>query len=234
MPIRKYIDFNFEDYKKFIVKAAPVIINEFLWGLGTVCNNAIYSNTGYENFAACTILRTVESLCLILFIGLNDGGAVIVGKTVGEGKYDKAYRNAKRLSCATPLIALVLAIFVIFFRENVVHIFNMSGNITQKTVEVARTIIIIYAAEMCFRNIPYTMICAVFRSGGDSFTGAKYDIICLWLLAIPITFVAAFWLKLPFPLVMLTEYLVEDVPKCIMCLKHFKSRKWIKPVTDMN
>lgn len=234
MPIKSYFDFKFADYKKFMVKASPVIINEFLWGLGTVCNNAIYSNTGYENFAACTILRTVESLCLILFIGLNDGGAVIVGKTIGRGEYDKAYRSSKRLVCTTPLIGAVLAVFVIAFRENVVYLFNMSGNITEQTVAVARAIIVIYAVELCFRNIPYTMICAIFRSGGDSFTGAKFDIICLWFLAIPITFVAAFLLKLPFPLVMLTEYLVEDIPKCIMCLKHFKTRKWIKPVGDFS
>ena len=88
MPIKSYFKFNFSDYKYFMLKASPVIVNELLWGLGTVCNNAIYSNTGYENFAACTILRTVESLSMILFIGLNDGGAVIVGKTIGEGDYN--------------------------------------------------------------------------------------------------------------------------------------------------
>lgn len=234
MPLKGYFDFNFADYKRFMVKASPVIINEFLWGLGTVCNNAIYSNTGYENFAACTILRTVESLCLILFIGLNDGGAVIVGKTIGQGDYDKAYRSSKRLLYSTPLISAVLAVFVIVFREKVVYLFNMSGNITEQTVSVARAIIVIYAVELCFRNIPYTMICAVFRSGGDSYTGAKFDIVSLWFLAIPATFVAAFLLKLPFPIVMLTEYLVEDIPKCIMCVRHFKTRKWIKPVGDFS
>ncbi len=232
MPIKRYMQFNFIDYKRFMTKALPVIVNEFLWGLGTVCNNAIYANTGYENFAACTILRTVESLCLILFIGLNDGGAVIVGKTIGEGNYDKAYRSSKRLLYATPLIGALLAFFVIIFREKVVYLFNMSGNITQQTVSVAGAIIVIYAAELCFRNIPYTMICAIFRSGGDSLTGAKLDIISLWFLAIPITFVTAFVLKLPFPIIILTEYLVEDIPKCIMSLRHFKSRKWIKPVGD--
>ena len=231
IPIRQFFNFSFNDFKIFIKKASPVIINELLWGLGTVCNNAIYSNTGYENYAACTILRTVESLCLILFIGLNDGGAIIVGKTIGEGKYDKAYRNAKRLVVSTPVISMFLAIFVILFREKVIYLFNMSGNITDATVSIASTLIIIYAIELCFRNIPYTLVCAVFRSGGDSVTGAKYEVICLWILAIPATFIAAFWLSLPFPMVLLTGYLVEDIPKCILCVKHFVSKKWIKPVT---
>lgn len=232
IPPKSFLSFSFSDFKRFMKRSWPVIFNEFMWGMGTVCNNAIFANTGYENYAACTILRTVESLCLILFIGLNDGGAVIVGKTIGEGKLDKAYRSAKRLIVSAPFISVVIASVAIIFRDKVIFLFNMSGNITPETIKIAGTIITIYALELCFRNIPYTMVCAVFRSGGDSVTGAKFDIICLWGLAIPITYVAAFVIKLPFPMILLTEYLVEDVPKCIMCLKHFVSRKWIKPVAQ--
>ncbi len=231
IPIRQFLNVSFNDFKVFIKKASPVIINELLWGLGIVCNNAMYSNTGYENYAACTILRTVESLCSILFIGLNDGGAIIIGKTIGEGKYDKAYRNGKRLVISTPIIGMFLAVFVILFREKVIYLFNMSGNITDATVRIASILIIIYAIELCFRNIPYTLVCAIFRSGGDSVTGAKYEVICLWMLAIPAVFTAAFWLRLPFPMVFLTGYLVEDIPKCVLCIRHFISKKWIKPVT---
>lgn len=234
IPLKGFFSFTFADFKLFMKKASPVIFNELMWGLGTVCNNAIYANTGHENYAACTILRTVESLCLILFIGLNDGGAVIVGKSIGEGDYDKGYNSAKRLVVSTPFISAFIAIFAIAFKEKVIYLFNMSGNITDTTIEIAGILIIIYAVELCFRNIPYTLICAVFRSGGDSFTGAKYDLLCLWGLAIPITFITAFYFKLPFPLVLLTEYLVEDIPKSIMCIRHFISRKWIKPVTTEN
>lgn len=231
IPLKGFFSFTFADFKLFMKKASPVIFNELMWGLGTVCNNAIYANTGHENYAACTILRTVESLCLILFIGLNDGGAVIVGKSIGEGEFEKGYRRAKRLVISTPVISMFLAAFAIAFKEKVIYLFNMSGNITDTTIEIAGILIIIYAVELCFRNIPYTLICAVFRSGGDSFTGAKYDLLCLWGLAIPITFITAFWLKLPFTLVFFIEYLVEDIPKSIFCIRHFVSRKWIKPVT---
>ena len=229
--LKELFNFNFADYRAFMKKASPVIFNELMWGLGTVCTNAIYSNTGYENYAACTILRTVESICMILFIGLNDGGAVIVGKTIGEGKLDTAYERAKRLVISAPVISAFIATFAITFKEKVIYLFNMSGNITNTTVAIAGTLITIYAIELCFRNIPYTMVCAIFRSGGDSVTGAKFDIICLWGMAIPASFIAAFVLKIPFIYVFLIGYLVEDIPKSIMCIRHFVSRKWIKPVT---
>lgn len=230
MPIAKFFSFSKKDFIMFMKKASPVIFNEMLWGFGMVVNNAIYSNTGYENYAACTILRTIESLCLILFIGLNDGGAVIIGKTVGEGKSDTAYNYAKKISISVPILSIFIGGFIILFRSYVIRVFNMSGNITNYTLSVANILVIIYGIEITLRNIPYTMVCAVFRSGGDSVTGAKYDLICLWLLAIPVTYIIAFHTSLPFYLVFLTEYLVEDIPKAILCIKHFISKKWIKPV----
>jgi len=230
MPISKFFSFSKDDFIAFMKKASPVIFNEMLWGFGMVVNNAIYSNTGYENYAACTILRTIESLCLILFIGLNDGGAVIIGKTVGEGKSDTAYSYAKKLSVSVPVLSLLIGSIIILCRSYVIRVFNMSGNITEYTLGIAHLLVVIYGIEIALRNIPYTMVCAVFRSGGDSVTGAKYDLICLWLLAIPVTYFIAFHTTFPFHLVFLTEYLVEDIPKCILCIRHFVSRKWIKPV----
>lgn len=230
VPLKNFISFTKEDFIRFMKKASPVILNELMWALGMVVNNAIYSNTGYENYAACTILRTIESLCLIMFIGINDGGAVIIGKTVGEGKETLAYTYAKKLAISVPALSLFMGVTIILLRKNVISLFNLSGNITPTTLSIVDILVIIYGAEIALRNIPYTMICAVFRPGGDSVTGAKYDMICLWVLAIPVTYFLAFHVKLAFPLVFLTEYLVEDIPKVIVCIKHFVSKKWIKSV----
>ena len=230
VPLKQFFSIKLSDFKNFMRRAFPVILNEFMWGLGTVCANAIFSNTGYENYAACTILRTVESLCMILFIGINDGGAVIVGKTIGEGNYDIAYQRAKRLTVLTPLLSAIIAVFAISFKDQVIYLFNMSGNITETTVSIARILIIVYSLELIIRNIPYTLVCSVFRAGGDSVTGAKFDLICLWLIAIPVTFFFAFFTKVSFPLLFFISYISEDLPKSTLCLLHFKSKKWIKPV----
>jgi len=234
MPIKNFISYTVADFIFFIKKALPVIVNEILWGLGMVVINAIYSNTGYENYAACTILRTIESLCLIMFIGLNDGGAVIIGKTVGENKLKLAYNYSKKLAISVPVLSLIIGSIVIFSRNYVINFFNISGNITEYTISIASILVIIYGLEIAFRNIPYTMICAIFRPGGDSITGAKYDFICLWFFAIPVTYIISSYTDLPFYLVFLVEYLVEDIPKAVMCIKHFVSKKWIKPVVKLD
>ena len=68
-------------------------------------------------------------------------------------------------------------------------------------------------------------------SGGDTKKGMKYDLITLWFISIPITAIVAFVFEIPFIAVFACSYLCEDYIKAILCIKHFRSMKWIKPVT---
>ena len=58
-----------------------------------------------------------------------------------------------------------------------------------------------------------------------------YDLGSLWTLGIPAALVAAFWLELPFVAVVACAFLGEDLPKTVLCLRHFKSMRWLMPVT---
>ncbi len=228
---REIFGFDRQLISEFARKAMPTMANELMWGLGTVIANIIYANTGYENYAAVTILRTVESLAAIFFIGISDGGGVIVGNLIGAGSIKDAVRAARRLAVLVPSLSVAVGAAVIAFRSVIIDIFNISGNVTAFTLELTAVIMVIYACELPLRNIPYIMVCGIYRPGGDAVTGAKFDIICLWGLAVPATLTAAFILKLPFPLVFLTAYLFEDTLKVFLCIRHFRSLKWIRPVT---
>ena len=85
---------------------------------------------------------------------------------------------------------------------------------------------------MAVRNVAYINVVGIFRSGGDTKTGLKYDMICLWGVSLPLTFLAAFVFKWSFPAVFATMLIAEDVPKTVMCIRYFVSKKWIRPVTE--
>ena len=76
------------------------------------------------------------------------------------------------------------------------------------------------------------MIVGIFRSGGDTVTGMKLDLFSQWALSIPITFLAAFVFDLPFVAVFAIMYICEDYLKSILCIRHFLSDRWIRPVTE--
>ena len=230
-PLKELFQFTKTNFVVFYKKALPVMANESMWGLGTFCFNAIFGALGYENYEAVTILRTFESIAFAFFVGLCNACCVMVGKSVGAGKIERAWQDAVRFSVLIPAVSIVVGWVIIFFRTPLVGVFNLSGNISDTVLMTARILLVIYALEIPLRNIPYIQIVGVFRSGGDTTTGVVYDLACLWGLSLPATLIAAFLLKLPFPAVFAVMYLCEDVVKSILCIRHLRSSKWLLPVT---
>lgn len=230
-PVREMFGFSKAFLKEFLRRALPVITNETIWGLGSVIFNLAYSNLGHEIYAAVTILRTFESIAFVFFIGLGNASSVIIGKQVGAGKIDSAIRDSRRFIVLAPLISLFLCAVIVIFRTSIVGLFDLSGAISETTIGLATTILCIYACEMPIRNIPYILLCGIFRPGGETKKGMKYDLLFEWAVSLPITLAAAYLLKLPFPFVFAIMYISEDWLKSFFSLRYYFSKKWIKPVT---
>lgn len=231
-PLKEFFGFNRYDVAEFYKRATPVIFNEGAWGLGTVIFNVIFSNLGYEYYAAVTILRTFENIAFVFFVGLCNACGIMVGKSVGSGKIRRAVEDSRRFAVVVPLLSVVVGAVIILLRSQLVSIFNLGNNITQYTLGIAEIIMVIYAVELGVRNIPYIFIVGIFRPGGDTIRGVKYDLLCLWALSLPATAIAAFVLELPFVVCFAVMYVFEDYVKTILCLRHFRSGRWLMPVTE--
>ena len=216
----------------FFKRAIPVVCNEALWATGIVVLNAVYSNMGYEYYAAVTILKTVVDLAFAFFVGLGNACVIMVGKSVGKGNIERAVNDSKRFALLVPLTAFVIGILMVIFRGQLISIFNMGDNISELTVSTARTIILFVGLEMPLRMIAYVQVVGIFRSGGDTFIGMVCDVGSLWVFAVPAAILVSKVFALPFVAVLMTAYLAEDIPKSIFCLLHFRSLKWLKPVTS--
>ncbi len=231
-PFRSIFGFDSTFARRFAKKAFPVMMNETLWGLGTVCYNAIFSNMGYEYTAAVSILRTFENIAFAFFAGMTNAASVVIGQDIGRGEIRLGVQNARRYMVIVPLTCLLVGTFVLFFRDGLISIFNMTGSISEKTLSAARGILLVYALEIAIRNIPYVAIVGIFRAGGDTKNGMKFEMMSLWAISVPMTFISAFVLKLPFVAVFAISYICEDYLKAVLCLRHFVQNKWLKPVTE--
>lgn len=230
-PLKDSFGFKFQDIKTFYKKAMPVIFNETMWGAGTFIFNIIFGHMGYEYFAAITILRSFENIAFVFIIGLCNACSIMVGKSIGKGKIERGIDDTKRFIMIFPIVSFVIAVLIYVFRPELIGIFNMSDNISEVTLNTAMSIMAFYAFEFTIRQIPYLMIVGIFRSGGDTVTGVKYDLFSLWLLSIPATLIAVYVIKVPFTVAFAVMYIFEDYVKTLLCIKYYKSMKWIKPVT---
>lgn len=228
---RQVFGYTAGDLRAFFRRAIPVIANETLWGGGTFVFNLIYANMGYEYYASITILKTFENLSYVLFIGMCSACSVMVGKSVGMGEIKRGIDDSKRFLTIIPIAAVIIGAAAIVFRSELVSIFDLGNNISELTMETARLLIIVYAAELPVRTLGFTFVVGILRSGGDTLTAAKMDLSSLWLFSLPATLIAAYVLKLPFIACYIVMFLAEDYVKIILCARYYKTRKWIKPVT---
>jgi putative MATE family efflux protein len=229
---KNVFSFNMKDLKVFFRKAFPVIINESLWGLGTFVFNVIWANMGYEYYASVTILKTFENMSFVFFAGFSSASSVLIGKSIGKGEIKRGIEDSKRFIFIVPFLSMLVGLTAILLRTQIVNLFDMGNNISELTLQTARMLILIYSLDMPFRMLGFTFIVGVFRSGGDTFSAAKFDLGALWLSAIPATLIAAYVFKLPFLVCYTLMFVFEDFIKLIFSVVHYKKLKWIKPVTQ--
>lgn len=231
-PIKELFGFNKRSIAEYYEKATPVIINETLWGLGTLLFSVIFANLGYQYYAAVTIFRTFENIAFVFFIGLCNASSIMVGKNVGAGHIKRAVEDSRRFVLFVSLCSVLTGVLIIIFRFQLASVFNLSGSITPETLKLTASLLLVYGIELPVRNLPYILIVGTFRPGGDTKIGMKLDLLSLWLCSVPLTTLAAFVFKLPFIAVFAIMYIAEDYLKVILCIKHYFTYSWLRPVTE--
>lgn len=223
------LQFEKDFVSKFVSTMGPVLLNETLWGLGTNIYVMVLSRQGTEEYSAYTIFTTIEQLLYVFFKGLCHAAAILIGKASGRGDNDEAYKLAKKFLIITPLTAVITGIIIAFLRAPILSMFAIE---TQRTKEIASSILLTYCLIIGARMIPYTAICGIFRAGGDVKTGCIYELVCLYFICIPSVYIAGMLLHVPFTLLVPIMFVSEDLPKLILCLRHFIKRNWIRKLTD--
>ncbi len=228
--IKDLFSFGKSFVKKYYLLALPVLANEVLWALGVNVYNMVLGRLGSDNYAAFTIYGSIEQLLFTFFIGLCSACAVIIGKMVGRGELNEAYTAAKKFLIYGTLFAFLMGIIALLIRHPIISLLGVTDAYTAAMVS---KLLMIYAAAVPFYILPYIAIVGIFRAGGDTKIGLIYDIVNVWLIGVPIVAVTGLVLKWSFETVFIAMW-TEHIIKTIMCLIYFKSRRWIRRVTDVD
>ena len=215
--------------KKFIKIATPVLANEALWAIGTNIYVMVIARQGTENHAGYTVYDTFQQVFFVFFVGICNASAIMVGKRVGEGKRDEAFITARRFIIMTPLVGVVVGALMILLRTPVLSILPIE---TEGAFRIASVLLFNYGLWLPVKMISYTAICGIFRAGGDTLSGFLCDALSLYVVGVPTVVLLGLFTEIPFVLLVFIMYVAEDVPKTVLTLWHFFSRRWIKDLTS--
>jgi putative MATE family efflux protein len=212
---------------RVMTTAFPVILNELGWSLGIIFYNGIFSRISTEAIAARQISDTAFRILLVLFIGIGNATHIMIGKSIGEKKYDQARTYAHRFTLITPLLGIFAALVLLAASGLLPLIFNISP-LTRTYVQ---QFIIVIALVFPFKALTLTQVVGIFRGGGDTAFSMMLDVGGVWLIGVSLAFYTGLVLQLPVFWVFLLAS-SEEIVKAVIGLFRTYSGKWLHDLTN--
>ena len=220
-------------WKDFFRYGVPVVIGDVQWGLVGVVKAVIIGRLGLEMMAAVSITDVVMQLGLIFANGLAAGACVIIGKTVGTNDYVKTREYSRSIEIIFATVGVIMGLGIFFLRAFPVSLYS---EISDATRALALKLLGIGAFTLIGTSYHMACFTGINRGAGDSRFVFKVDMVCGWLVVIPMTvLVAVGYLNAWSPIFTLPlVYLCTRLDQCFKWLVAFirlRGDKWIKNVT---
>ena len=212
-------------WREYIRMSIPVLVSDGILALG---NNSVAMVIGRlgESFVAANAVTTVTQQLSSVFIqGFSQSGAIVTGRTLGEGEKEKAFRQGYAFLGLGIVFGAIAAVIAFVISEPMILAYDLS----EETRDLARQLMLAICVIIFFQATNSIMTKGVLRGGGDTKMLMLADNIFLWIASVPLGILAGFVLHLPaFWIYFFLK--VDQVLKAIWCLVRLKSGKWIKKI----
>jgi putative MATE family efflux protein len=225
--LNELLGFNRDFILRYLKIALPVMFNEMMWSLGITVYNIVYARIGTESIAAVNISATIENMAFVLFIGISNAAAIMIGKRIGANEEDKAFIYGRRTLILGMAGAVLVGLIILVGKDAILSLYQIS-----ETARLyASLILTITSFVLWIRVSNMIMIVGIFRSGGDTRFSFVLDVGSVWLVGVPFALIGAFVFHLPVYGVVLM-IMAEEVVKMLIGFWRFSSRKWINNLTQ--
>ena len=206
----------------------PAAINEVLWSLGITTYNAVYGHIGTEAIAAVNINATIEEMVFVLFMGLGNACAIMVGNRIGSGGKDMAFEYGRRFLILGVAMAVIGGLIVLSLRNVVIGLYPLSPSGALNLYGLMT----VYAFSSWLRVFNFMLFIGALRAGGDTRYSMFTELFSIWVVGVPAALIGGFVLDLPvygvYALVLL-----EEAVKAVIVFRRFLSRRWIHDLVNV-
>lgn len=211
------------DYTKVCI---PIMCSQVLWGVSVPMQTAILGHLSADAIAANSVATTFYQYLKVIVIAMSSTSAVMIGNAIGRGDLKRIKSDARTLAVIDVLIGLVLGIALILLRKPLLSMYNLTDDATT----MALHLIVIMGFIMVGMSYQMPVSFGIIQGGGDAGFTMKMNMISTWCIVMPLSFMAAFWWKLPVELVVIiiqSDQIFKGLPTFI----RMRSYKWIKKLT---
>ncbi|MFN8410794.1 MAG: MATE family efflux transporter [Anaerolineales bacterium] len=221
--------FDMSFFTRVLRTALPAMANELFWSVGITTYNAIYAHIGTDSIAAINVNATMEELGFVVFMGLGNACAVMVGNRIGAGKKDEAYEVVRRVVILSVSAAWLVGLIVLLLRGVVVKLYDLSPS----GVHNVQMLMLMMACTLWIRMFNFSTFIGALRAGGDTRFALLMEICSIWLIGVPAAYISAFVFHFPVYYVYLAVSL-EEFTKAFASAWRFRSRKWVHDLVNIS
>lgn len=220
--------FSFDSslFKTFLVTCIPLVITDGLFGISTALQTVVLGHMEDAAIAANSVASTLYQLLKVASVGSAGAASVIIGRTVGEGRIEKTKEYAKTMQLIFIGIGILTGISLFLLRTPIISMYKISDE--------AKVLADGFLLVLCVTGIgtAYQMPTntGIVRGGGDAKYVLRMDIISIWCIVLPVSFLAAFvwgW----HPIAVIACLNADQVFKCIPAVIKCNRFNWMKKLT---
>jgi putative MATE family efflux protein len=224
IPKPQFIERNLlNDYLRYTL---PVLGNYLIWGSAITATAAIIGHVNNDMVAANSIASAVRNLAVVFCTGIASGGAVLIGKYLGNGNQQMAKQAGNKISLYALLFGILAGGTILLIKPIVFKMVDL----TPTAYNYLDGMLYICAYYSIGRSINSTIIGGIFPAGGDSKFGFWADILVMWGMILPLSYMSAFvWQLNPVWIYMIIS--LDEFIKIPATFIRYRQYKWVKNIT---
>lgn len=214
--------------KPVLKRMAPLIANETLFGFGTSMYIKAYGLLGKAALETYKIGNTVSNFFYIGVQGLNNATGLIIGEQLGRKNLKKAKQYGSYLILIAFILAITLTAALYISARPLVSLFGLSDPILYDGAVLMVRLFGLRIATRLFNVI----IMSSLRAGGDSLFLMFLDCGIMWIVGIPIAFIAINLFHVRDVALLFIIIQIEQVTRLIVGSLRYRQGKWLRNLTN--
>lgn len=213
--------------RDFSKTALPIILTGGMFGVSTALQTVILGHMNDSAIAANSVATTLYQTLKVAAIGASSAASVIIGKTIGMGDIKKLKEYTKTLQIMFVAIGTVMSVSLYFLRFPILSLYD---DLTMETKLLAESFILVLCVTGFGTAYEMPTLVGIVQGGGDSKFLLKNDFISIWLIVLPLSFLAAFVFDWS-PTIVVFCLNLDQLFKCIPAYIKVNSYTWMKKLT---
>lgn len=208
----------------YISTCLPVFSGEMVWALGMTVYKIAFSKLGIEALAAVSVIESISNLIFVSINGVGNAATIMIGNAIGVGKTDNVCQEGKILMKISIAIGVIMGIIIFAVTPFVPLLFEVSESVR----EMISSSLVVIALFQPIKAQTMVAIVGLFRGAGDTSYAFSLELISVWLIGVPLSFLGA-CLGLPLWAVYLLQN-GDEAFKVIASWVRIHNRKWISKI----